>query len=132
MTEKLAMRLSKRGFTLAELLLAAAILVFVLSGLLLLFINCLTLNESNRNLTIAISHAQYAMEEIKNTAFASIQNATWDSSTISSRGLTPLPNESVVITVNGADPLDIITTVNWKDRGARNRSMALETLITKP
>lgn len=69
---KLAMRLSDKGFTLAELLLAAAILAFALSSLLLVFINCIILNESSRNLTVAYSALQARMEEIKNTSFGSL------------------------------------------------------------
>ncbi|MDD5506606.1 MAG: prepilin-type N-terminal cleavage/methylation domain-containing protein, partial [Candidatus Omnitrophica bacterium] len=59
------MKLQVRGFTLSELMIAAAILVLVLSALLVLYINCMILNEASRNLSIATSHAQYMMEEIK-------------------------------------------------------------------
>ena len=59
----------KRGFTLSELLLAAAILVFALTGLLLFFVNSIILNETNRNFTIAYSAIQAKMEEIKNRGF---------------------------------------------------------------
>lgn len=63
------MKKIKSGFTLSELLLAAAILVFVLAGLLALFANCLILNETNRNFTLAYSAIQAKMEEIKDTSF---------------------------------------------------------------
>lgn len=62
----------KRGFTLAELMLAAAILAFVLSGQLLVFVNCILLNESSRNLTLAYSAIQMRMEELKNIPFDSL------------------------------------------------------------
>ena len=60
---------SLAAFTLSELLLAAAILVFVLAGLLALFTNCLILNEANRNFTLVYSAIQAKMEEIKNRDF---------------------------------------------------------------
>ena len=63
------MKLSDRGFTLSELLLAAAILVFALTGLLLFFVNSIILNETNRNFTLAYSAIEAKMEEIKNTNF---------------------------------------------------------------
>lgn len=63
------MKKIKSGFTLSELLLAAAILVFVLAGLLALFTNCLISNETNRNFTLAYSAIQAKMEEIKDTSF---------------------------------------------------------------
>lgn len=63
------MKLPNRGFSLLELLLAAAILAFVLSGLLLVFVSCMVLNETNRNLTLAYTAIQAEMEEIKNAGF---------------------------------------------------------------
>lgn len=80
------MRLSDKGFTLPELLLAAAILVFMLAGLLLLFINCIILNETNRNFTLAYSAIQTKMEEIKNTAFANLD--TFDGITFDLNGFS--------------------------------------------
>lgn len=126
------MRLSNKGFTLAELILAAAILAFAISGLLTLFINCIFLNTANSNVSIATAHAQYALEEVKKTNFTSIQSQTWDKTIISAKGLIPLDSESVVINVTGVKVLDVTVTVNWKDRGIRNRSLALETLLTEP
>lgn len=122
------------GFTLTELLLATAILVFVLSSLLLVFINCIILNESSRNLTVAVSHAEFALEEIKGQDFSSIASSTWNTSTIASRGLIPLGSESLAITVAGAgtNPKNITANVTWKDRAVRDRSLTLETLFTEP
>lgn len=129
------------AFTLSELLLAAAILVFVLAGLLALFLNCLILNEANRNLTVATSHAQYIMEEIKDasdTDFtqleSKINNGDWDLNDIQIQAapynLTALSNESIDanVTVNG-NPLGISVIVQWNDRGQRLRSTELVTSI---
>lgn len=66
------MKSSNKGFTLIELLLSAAILAFALTGLLLLFINCIILNETNRNLTLAYNAVQAKTEEIKNKRFDSL------------------------------------------------------------
>jgi hypothetical protein len=124
---------SMRGLTLTELLLAAVILAFTLAGILLLFINCMFLNEASRNLTIAVTHGQFALEEVKNTAFGAISSATWDEAIISSKGLTPLNTESISIGVGLiADPKDVTATVTWKDRGVRDRSLVLTTLISEP
>jgi prepilin-type N-terminal cleavage/methylation domain-containing protein len=122
----------KRGFTLSELLLAAAIFAFVITALLGFFVSCIFLNETSRNLTIAASHAQFALEEIKNTPFANIQSINWDSSIIVSKGLTPLPAERIAVAVSGTEPLDIVVAVNWQDRGLRARGISLETLVTEP
>ena len=134
------MKKIKSGFTLSELLLAAAILVFVLAGLLALFANCLILNEANRNLIVATSHAQYIMEEIKNAAepdFAQLESGDWDldESQIQSApyNLTALSNETIDTNVtqqdNDPDLLIVSVIVQWNDRGQRPRSAQLETLI---
>jgi hypothetical protein len=52
-----------------EFLVAAGILAFVLCGLLLLFVNCVLINELNRNFTLCYNAIQAKMEEIKNTGF---------------------------------------------------------------
>ena len=134
------MKKIKSGFTLSELLLAAAILVFVLAGLLALFANCLILNDANRNLIVATSHAQYIMEEIKNAAepdFAQLESGDWDldESQIQSApyNLTALSNETIDTNVtqqdNDPDLLIVSVIVQWNDRGQRPRSAQLETLI---
>ena len=134
------MKKIKSGFTLSELLLAAAILVFVLAGLLALFLNCLILNEANRNLTVATSHAQYIMEEIKDAADpdftqleSKINNGDWDlnASQIQAApyNLTVLSNESINTNVTqSGNPLGISVIVQWNDRGGRPRSTELDTL----
>ena len=54
-----------RGFTLVELMLTMAIAVIAISSSLAVYVNCMFLNESNKNLVIAVSDAQYILEEIK-------------------------------------------------------------------
>ncbi len=141
---KVLKRPYNRGFTLSELLLAAAILAFVLAGLLALFANCLILNEANRNLTVATSHAQYIMEEIRDSGDADftqleskINNHDWDlnASQIQSApyNLTALSNESIDTNVtrkdNNPNLLIVSLIVHWNDRGQRQRSVELDTLI---
>ena len=118
-----------KGFTLIELLLALLIVAFAVTALLSLFISSIFLNMANRGLTIAMSHAQYALEHTTNKSFSNIENETWN---IESYGLVPLDSESIDITVtdSGSYIKNIIATVNWTDRGIINRSIALETNIT--
>ena len=134
--QKLSKKKSLAGFTLSELLLATAILVIALSGLLLLFANCILLNESNRHLAVATSHAQFAMEEIKSTSFGSTapnyNGVCWNNATIQSKGLSPLSNETVCITVTGITLLDVKVKASWRDRGGRDRNTTLETLTAEP
>ena len=61
-----------KAFTLIELLLSVAILAFTLTSILLLSINCVILNKTNRSITCAYNAIQAKMEEIKNTSFANL------------------------------------------------------------
>ena len=128
----LPMRPSNKGFTLIEILAAIAILAFTLTALLSIFSNNIFLNASNSNLSIATAHAQYALEDVKSTNFKSIASQAWNSATISGKGLTPLTSESITINVTGTAVLNVTATVNWVDRGGRNRNFALQTLISEP
>ena len=127
-----------KGLTLNELLLAVAIMAFVLCGLLILFVNCAFLNDSNRNLTQAVSHAQYVLEDIKNTYFYDIEtkidNGDWDwvEADVIAQGLNALSSE-IIDTAHGIndDPLDVTVIVNWEDQRQRQRQTQLRTLITK-
>lgn len=64
----------KRGFTLAELMIAALILAFALVGLLTLFITCLFLNENSRNSTLAYSAMEMKMEELSNENYLNLDS----------------------------------------------------------
>lgn len=65
---------TRAGFTLAELMIAAGILAFVLAGLLVVFINCILLNELNRNLSLAYNAVQAEMEQIKDRGITSFDS----------------------------------------------------------
>lgn len=135
------MKFSNRGVTLSELLLAAAILAFVLTGILMIFINGIFLNEANHNLTIAASHAQYVMEELK--AETSLQNIKDKIDAGTFTQFQSLPNEAISVSCcdfpcdtylascqSGPDPLGVRVRVDWKDRGSRDRYTELKTQIT--
>lgn len=141
-----------KSFSLAELMLVAVFLTVILAGLLTSFIACLLLNEVSRNLSIAATHAQYIMEEIKDSAstangYNNLRTTgapQWNLSAMSdfqSRDLSYLDNETITVTlsdaITGIAPtassrlLDIVVTVNWSDK-SRNKTMPLETLIAEP
>lgn len=123
------------GLTLPELLMAALILVYALCGLIALFINCNGLNEANRNTSVAVSHAQYIMESIRDTGFANMKtlidggNWDWDSAEITSNNLSPLRNESIDAQATGTRPLEVTVTVSWQDKIGRNRTLPITTLF---
>jgi Tfp pilus assembly protein PilV len=123
---------SSQGFTIVETLIAVGIFVIVITGFIAFFLNCMFLNETNRHLTLAKSHAQFAMEEVKSTPFNNITSTTWNAAAITLKGLYLLSGESIVIAVTGTDPKDVTVTVNWKDRITRDRSLSLRTIIASP
>ena len=118
--------------------MAAAIMAFTLTGLLALFLSCMLLNEANRNLTLAAGHAQFVLEEIKNTDFSLVLSKinnndwNWNETDIGSKGLTALTQESIVTTKVGSatDPLDVLVTLSWQDRIGHAKSLELETIFT--
>lgn len=63
---------TKRGFTLLEAVLAAAILAFCLCGLLLTYANLLVLADLSRDFTLATNALQEKMEEVKKTDYGSL------------------------------------------------------------
>ena len=137
----------KKGFTLVELLIAAVIFAFAMSGILLMFINCAFLDQANRNKSIAATHAETALEYIRSQTFSTIKShlctsevppvpISWalDPVTLNLSGLT---NESINATTtliccseNPLDWLDITVKVEWEAQ-KKTRSLELETSISK-
>ena len=129
----------KKSFTLPELILATAILAIALCSILMSFYACFFLNEANRNRSIAISHAQYILEDIKSMDFDYIEDDIndgdwdWTIGGIESHGLLPLPNETTDAAASNASGLiNTSVTVYWKDRGLRDRNLSIITLIAEP
>lgn len=118
---------SKKGFTLAELLLAAAILLFGISASLAAFVNCLLLNETNNNRVSAANDAQYVLEQIKGTDYDDIDS-------YAAPAFTNLRNETVSVsgltTEIESGLKQIAVTISWTERG-KNRSFTLSTHIAR-
>ena len=127
-----------RALTLAEVMIAAAVLILVCSMLYLLFVNCIILNQLNRERTIAMSHAEYIMEEIRNESFtglhAKIMTSNfwdWDEADITAAELQALTGESINVTSDDsvADLLDVSVTVSWTNRRSETGQETLRTYI---
>jgi prepilin-type N-terminal cleavage/methylation domain-containing protein len=67
-------RLRKSGLTLVEVLVAAAIFAFCLSGLLLTYMNLFTLTDLSRDFTLASNAMQAKMEEIRQSNFSNLSS----------------------------------------------------------
>lgn len=114
----------KKGFTLSELMIAMAILLVAISGLLFVFINCILLNQSNNNMIVASNDAQYVLEQIKGLAYSSI--GTYVAPTF-----TNLENETVTLTRSiGVDITEVTVNVSWTER-QRQRNVSLSTRFAR-
>lgn len=126
----------RHGFTLPELLLTAVILSYAVSVMLITFISSVALDEASRNLTRAVTHADYVLEDIRTSGFSGLAagiaagNWNWSAATITGKGLDVLNTETIAVTSSGSNPLNVTVTVNWRDLNNRSRSRALTTTIS--
>lgn len=133
------LRVDNKGFTLSEILLSAALMGFVLVGLLSLFVGSMSLNKVNRNRSIAMAHAQFVMEDMRNKAISDIESLDWDRDTVGSQingGSNSLPllrNEHITAEIVGNDPKEVTVTVEWNnpnDSQGATQSLILESAFT--
>lgn len=126
---------TRSGFSIPELLIAVLILAISIAAIVSFFFLSLTLNQANRNATIAASHAQFVLENIRNTDPASISTQIneggwdWDGEALTSAGLTPLQGETIATTGEGSGLLTVTVTIDWEDPGSRARSFSLVTMM---
>lgn len=105
--------ISQSGFTLVELLVASAILVITIVGILISYVRSLELAELSRNSSVAINASRSRIEQMKNTAFAQI-TANFNSVTFTVPGFNGI-GVAYVTTVS-TNLLQVITTFCWKQR----------------
>jgi len=117
--------LNKRGFSLLELMIGVAIILIVLVGSLLAFVQLMLLNESSRSLVIAANDAQYILEQMKNKAFDDLSSYT--APELKNLG----PSEVVSLTrTPGTNIITVTVNISWQER-ANARNFSLSTCFTK-
>lgn len=117
---------NNRAFTLTELMLAVAILMVAITGLLATFVYCILLNQSNNNLVIATNDAQYVLEQIKGLAYTDTNSYidNYDPHTF-----TNLNNEHAIPHRHeGTNIKEITVNITWDERQAQ-RNFSLTTKI---
>ena len=120
---RMRIKISNRAFTLVELMVAAFILLFAISGMLVAFVSSTLLNESNNNLVIAVNDAQFVLEQIKGVAYTSI-------SSYSAPTFTSLSSETITLSRNvGTRIAEVTVNVSWSERGS-TRNFSLSTRIS--
>lgn len=105
-----------QGMTLAELLVAVAILIIAIAGILMSYLRCLELNEVARNFSLSVKAATSRMEAVRSIPFAQIKT-TFDKVTFA------VPDvEGIGVTyVDDSAPDLLLTTacVSWRQKSGR-------------
>lgn len=113
------------GFTLWELMIAAAISITAIGGLLITFMSCMALNDANSNLTIAANDAQGVLEEVKALSFGAID-------AYAPSQPANLESENITFQVSAIDAWlkEVTVNVAWIEK-QRNRNFRLSTRIVR-
>lgn len=97
----------KAGFALAEVMVAAVVMILAFVGILVTYIKCLELNEMSRNKSTATRAAKTRMEQINNSDFtqltANFNNVPFFDPAVNGAGVSYINNtnpELVQITVS--------------------------------
>jgi len=124
---------SKKGASLVEVLVAAAIIVLAFTGLLQVFLYSGVLAEMSGNITLAVQEAQSKIEEIRSHDFDSISTDYGGGGTPGNTFTSALQNGTgaVTITAVNADLLNVSVTVDWAERNGRTMTTSLATLLAR-
>ncbi|RKY38479.1 MAG: hypothetical protein DRP75_04445 [Candidatus Omnitrophota bacterium] len=111
--------MKERGITLIEVIFATTLLLALLAGLLSLVLYCSNLQETSRNISIALNEARAKIEEIKSTTFSQIVS-DYNAKVFS---LSSLPGPGVMrteasyVSGSGNNLIDVRVVVCWKEKG---------------
>lgn len=135
----------RTGFTLIEVVLAAAIFAIAVLGVFAAFLGASSLTEGSRNLTHAVEDARTIMERIRTdlqtsadvaTFVADFPDTTYEQwvtdQQAAETAFMSLEDEAVDVAFGDADddPLAVTVAVSWLERG-RARSTSLQTQMTR-
>ena len=108
--------ISQSGFTLVELLVASAILIITIVGILISYIRSLELAEMSRNSSVAINASRSQIEQMKNTDFTLVStnfnNVTFTVPGFSGMGVS-------YVTAVSANLAQVTATFCWRQRNGR-------------
>lgn len=118
------MRSRERGLTIIEFMMSLALMALVAISGFYVLTSAKQMSESSRSRLLAANAARSALEQIKNTALASVGSLTTSSFIPSG-----LPSGTMTITTNPspigtAKVATVTVTVNW--RGPKNRQEQLQ------
>lgn len=117
--------LTKNGVTLIELIVALVLLTGGSTVLIHMLSVGMFADSNVEQSIIAVNLANEKMEEIRNTAFASISASTETGSSI---GFSVFDNRVVTVTSTQADLKDVKVEMQWTQKGGQ-QSVAVETYV---
>jgi prepilin-type N-terminal cleavage/methylation domain-containing protein len=113
---KIAKTKNARGFSLSELMLAIAIIAPLCAMTIVVFLNCMRINELSKHTALAMSAAMGHMNDIERTAYVDIYN-TFNNQTFPTEQLNGIGKTYVDNT--NADYLTVTNVVCWKENNGR-------------
>ena len=125
-----------KGFTLVELMVSLGVLVVGLLGILLANTYTEKASQGAYERMVTLQDAHRAIELMRSASATgdfptNVTSAFPNEARVT--GFNNLSGEQVIVTYpdSKADPLDLTVTTSWKERGVRNFSIRLRTLMTK-
>ena len=122
-------KLSKKGFSLIELMVAAVILAIAVLGIFLAFSNAWMGMAVGRDITIATNYARGEMEAIKNKPFETLSTGETPNDYEGKFSISINIINEIIGGVERTDLKRVITTVSWKNRKGETREVKLGMLI---
>ena len=117
--------LSKKGFTLVELMVAVAILAIAAIGIFQAYTTGFQAMADSKDRTVATNIAQKKLEEVKNSVSVAYPYYSIGYSELNGKTFT-----IITVTNPKEDNLEqVIVTVSWKNRNGIEKNVQLETLV---
>jgi len=115
-----------KGFTLLELMMASAVLIVAMAGLLGTYMLCFNIIETSKNLTLATNAIQQEIEVIRDYPFSNIANLVTASPSGFKGATFTVPGFAAgsaigSVSVNDSNPdlLKITVSVSWRQKSGR-------------
>jgi len=125
---KINKKLSQRGFSLIELMVAVAILAMAIFGIFHAYSVGFMGMADARDRTVATNYAREEMENLKNMSFDNLDTGEEIPFTIPAP--TKFSGTETIEEWNSNEDLKKVTTVvSWVDRNEQEKTVMLETLI---
>lgn len=108
----------KKGFTLIEVLIASVIIVVAILAILSTLIHCFDLQETSKNLGLAMSVARAKIEEMRNADFTTLivnYNGPFEVTGLNGKGRV----DASYVAGSNNNLIDVRIAICWRQKGGR-------------